>query len=188
MCVPVATDDSIYDFDAWKRTEEGQGQKTSRRVGAKRKYGVVYSGKGGSSSASSRPKSRYIGRLLKKSEERKRAQEIIREKARHRELKKEIEEFGETETFVTSGYKKKLMEDRKWLEARERADADAEETPGDDMSGFYRNLLTRNTAMGATADNAVVKKKKKVEETVAAVKDTEDQTTTNEKRKPNVTD
>eukprot|EP00939_MAST-03C_sp_MAST-3C-sp1_P001620 g1620.t1 len=156
------TDPSVFDFDAWKQTEEGRGQK-DRRIGGKRKYGVVYDGgKRGGDAYAEKPKARYIEALLKKSRERQRVQEIVREKSRHRELQKELEELGETETFVTGAYKKKLIEDEKWIAKRREdddaaKDREAREDVGGGMSGFYRNLLTKNVAFGGeTATEKIV--------------------------------
>ena len=55
----------------------------------------------------------------------------------------------------TASYRKKLEEDRKWLE--EEKITDAKEAADDvakkgDLSGFYHNLMSRNTAAGAVAD------------------------------------
>jgi coiled-coil domain-containing protein 55 len=72
--------------------------------------------------ASREPK--YIKQLLAKAEERKRDDELYYEKKLLREQAEEMEEFGETEKFLTSAYRKKMEENRLWREEKERRDAE----------------------------------------------------------------
>lgn len=51
---------------------------------------------------------RYVHQLLQQTKERKREDEKLFEKQIVKELKKEEEEFGATEKFVTSAYKKQV--------------------------------------------------------------------------------
>jgi len=152
-------DSSIYDFDGWKQSDEAKIQKPrrGRRLSAKRKYGVVYEGgERGQGGEKAKPKSRYVEKLLVKANARQREQDIAREKAKQRELEAEIAEHGKTETFVTGAYKKKLQEDKIWLEKlederrlqEERDRKDRQSDSRGDMTSFYRNLLTRNVALG----------------------------------------
>lgn len=137
-------DPSVFDFDGWKGTARGQ---QSHRRNGKRRYGVVYDGSGNGE----KKKSKYIGHLLKKAKMRQREQDIVFEKKKQKELEREIEELGDTEKFVTSAYKKKLKEDEKWMQEQKRKEDEADRVDakeGRDMSGFYRNLFTRNTAFG----------------------------------------
>ena len=167
---------SIYDFDGWKQSDEGKNQKQrrGRRLGAKRKYGVVYGGgeRGGGNQdgdKKSKPKSRYVENLLVKANARKREQNIAYERAKQRELEAEIAEHGQTETFVTGAYKRKLQEDKIWMEKledrrREEEERDRKDRETDsrgDMTSFYRNLLTRNVALGGEEEEEDEKKKKK---------------------------
>jgi coiled-coil domain-containing protein 55 len=67
-----------------------------------------------------------------------------------KEREQEDKEFGDTPKFLTSSYKKKLVEDRKWeitekLEERYEERNDATKVG---MAGFYSSLLTKNVAMG----------------------------------------
>ena len=159
---------SIYDFDGWKQSDEGKNQKQrrGRRLGAKRKYGVVYGGgeRGGGNQdgdKKSKPKSRYVENLLVKANARKREQNIAYERAKQRELEAEIAEHGQTETFVTGAYKRKLQEDKIWMEKledrrREEEERDRKDRETDsrgDMTSFYRNLLTRNVALGGEEED-----------------------------------
>lgn len=67
---------------------------------------------------------KYIKQLLAKAEERKRDDELYYEKKLLREQAEEMEEFGETEKFLTSAYRKKMEENRLWREEKERRDAE----------------------------------------------------------------
>lgn len=74
-----------------------------------------------------------------------------------KEREKEDHLYGDKDKFITAAYRKKLEEDRKWLE--EEKIADAREAADDvtkkgDLSGFYHNLLSRNEAAGAVADRS----------------------------------
>ena len=124
-------------------------------------------------------KSRYIESLIAKQKEREREQDIIYERRLLKEREKEDHLYGDKEKFVTAAYRKKLEEDRKWLE--EEKIADAREAADDvtkkgDLSGefififvplmgnltdvvflctgFYHNLMSRNAAAGAVADTS----------------------------------
>ena len=102
-------------------------------------------------------KSRYIESLIAKQKEREREQDIIYERRLLKEREKEDHLYGDKEKFVTAAYRKKLEEDRKWLE--EEKIADAREAADDvtkkgDLSGFYHNLMSRNEAAGAVADKS----------------------------------
>jgi coiled-coil domain-containing protein 55 len=72
--------------------------------------------------ASREPK--YIKQLLAKAEERKRDDELYYEKKLLREQAEEMEEFGQTEKFLTSAYRKKMEENRLWREEKDRRDAE----------------------------------------------------------------
>ena len=90
-------------------------------------------------------KSRYIESLIAKQKEREREQDIIYERRLLKEREKEDHLYGDKEKFVTAAYRKKLEEDRKWLE--EEKIADAREAADDvtkkgDLSGFYHNLMS----------------------------------------------
>lgn len=55
-------------------------------------------------------------------------------------MQEEEDQFRDKEKFVTSSYKKKLIEDQKWNEEQQRLDAarDEDVTQASDMGGFYR--------------------------------------------------
>lgn len=99
-------------------------------------------------------KARYIHGLLKQAEERKREDQRLDEKRLIKEREAEMEEYGETEVFLTSGYKKKLMENRKWEEEqRLLAEKEAkEDVTKVGMQSFYSNLLKGNVALGQVWD------------------------------------
>ena len=95
--------------------------------------------------------SRYIGQLLVKAQEREREADVVFERRTVKEREKEDHLYGDKEKFVTAAYKKKLAEDAAFAAAERAADAAeaaAEVTKRRDMSAFYANLLTKNTAFG----------------------------------------
>lgn len=63
-------------------------------------------------------KSKYIGALLQKAQEREKEDGIRFERRLRKEQEKEKEEFGDKEKFITSAYRRKLEEDNKWLAVR----------------------------------------------------------------------
>jgi hypothetical protein len=68
--------------------------------------------------------------------------ERVYERKLVRELKKDEEEFGGLEKFVTSGYKAKLAERRaKEEEERQRDALNEDVTKKKDLTGFYRHLM-----------------------------------------------
>lgn len=94
---------------------------------------------------------RYIQAILDKTKERKREQDVIYDRKLQREKEAEGNLFGEKEKFVTAAYKKKLIEQKKWLEEeakREEEERAQDVTKRSDLSDFYANLLTNNTAFG----------------------------------------
>lgn len=96
-------------------------------------------------------KSRYIESLLDKTKERQREQDIIYERKLLRERKAEDHLFGDKDKFVTGAYKKKLEEDKKWLEEealRDKVEEDEDVRKRGHMGDFYRNLLTKNVDFG----------------------------------------
>lgn len=73
-----------------------------------------------------------------------------------KERQQEDEEFCTMPKFVTSAYKKKLEEEKKWEYEDKLAAVIEERTSvasaagGLGLHGFYKNLLTRNIAMGSS--------------------------------------
>eukprot|EP00873_Tetraselmis_striata_P035740 jgi/Tetstr1/456004/TSEL_042782.t1 len=97
-------------------------------------------------------KSRYIENLLDKAKERKKEQDILYERQLERERKVEDELFGDKDKFVTAAYKKKLEEDKQWLEQekrKEELEARNDVTKREGLGDFYRNLH-RNAAFGGS--------------------------------------
>ncbi|KAL3151150.1 hypothetical protein ABBQ38_013013 [Trebouxia sp. C0009 RCD-2024] len=92
-------------------------------------------------------KSRYIEALKDKAVQREREQNVVYERRLAKERSAEDHLFGDKEKFVTSAYKKKLEEDKKWL-AEEKV-REAQEQRNDvvkkgHMGDFYRNILKSN--------------------------------------------
>jgi len=66
-----------------------------------------------------------------------------------REVDQEKQIFGETESFVTPGYKEQLQKNRAWeeeLKQRDSKNSDVTQKKG--LSEFYNNLLSNNVAFG----------------------------------------
>lgn len=95
--------------------------------------------------------SKYIQRLVEKAKEREREHEIIYERKLAKERSKDEHLFADKDKFVTSAYKKKLVEQEKWMEEerlRELREARDDVTKKSDISDFYFNL-SKNIAFGA---------------------------------------
>lgn len=107
-------------------------------------YDDMERGKGQLDGASKQEKkSKYIQKLLKTSERRKKEQEYRIERMVQKEREAEGEMYADKESFVTSAYRTKLEEFKKMEE--EEAKMNRLETIGDvtkqqDLGGFYRHL------------------------------------------------
>ncbi|GIL53780.1 hypothetical protein Vafri_9358 [Volvox africanus] len=96
--------------------------------------------------------SKYIASLLEQAQQRKREQDVLYERRMMKERQQEDHLYEDKERFVTSAYRKKLEEDKKWQEAERQKEL--EEQRNDvrkvgHMGNFYANLLTKNVAYGA---------------------------------------
>lgn len=102
--------------------------------------------------ASREPK--YIKQLLAKAEERKRDDELYYEKKLMREQAEEMAEFGETEKFLTSAYRKKMEENRLWREEKERRDAeiDSRGIAAQGSSALLANIINDRLADDDASD------------------------------------
>eukprot|EP01038_Epipyxis_sp_PR26KG_P010691 gene10691-14357_t len=110
-----------------------------------------------SSNMTTAPKAKYVNNLMNTAKIREKERERIYEKKLLKERKEEDGEFGDKEKFLTSAYKKKLMEAEKW-EYEEKLTAEIEQqrdVKKIGMQGFYSNLLTKNVSMGGDVSNAV---------------------------------
>jgi len=88
-------------------------------------------------------KSKYIQKLLKTAERRKKEQEHRIERMVQKEREAEGEIYADKESFVTSAYRAKLEEFKKMEEEEakmNRLEAIGDVTKQQDMSGFYRHL------------------------------------------------
>ncbi|KAG2482546.1 hypothetical protein HYH03_018537 [Edaphochlamys debaryana] len=95
--------------------------------------------------------SKYIASLLEQANARKREQDVLYERRMVKERQQEDHLYEDKEKFVTSAYRRKLEEDKKWQE--EERKREAEEAKQDvrkvgHMGNFYANLLTKNVAYG----------------------------------------
>jgi len=97
-------------------------------------------------------KPKYIEALMKKAQERKREQDIFYDRKLQKERQKETEDFGGKDKFITSAYKKKLIEDKKWQEEEAKRLAKEEDvTKKKDLSSFYSHLLRDNVAISTSS-------------------------------------
>ncbi|XP_012530002.1 nuclear speckle splicing regulatory protein 1 [Monomorium pharaonis] len=88
-------------------------------------------------------KSKYIQKLLKTADRRKKEQEHRIERMVQKEREAEGEMYADKESFVTSAYRAKLEEFKKMEEEEakmSRLEAIGDVTKQQDMSGFYRHL------------------------------------------------
>lgn len=118
-------DPTIYQYDeVYDDLERGQGQVDS-------------------ASKQKEKKSKYIQKLLKTTERRKKEQEYRIERMVQKEREAEGEMYADKESFVTSAYRAKLEEFKKMEEEEakmNRLEAIGDVTKQQDMSGFYRYL------------------------------------------------
>lgn len=99
-----------------------------------------------SASKQKEKKSKYIQKLLKTAERRKKEQEHRIERMVQKEREAEGEIYADKESFVTSAYRAKLEEFKKMEEEdakMDRLEAIGDVTKQQDMSGFYRHLYAQ---------------------------------------------
>lgn len=89
---------------------------------------------------------------------REKERDRVYEKKLLKEREVEDKEFGDQPKFMTSAYKKKLIEDKKWEYENMLGDKLDEKTDvrSSGMEGFYKNLLTKNISMGSSVDGNAV--------------------------------
>lgn len=100
------------------------------------------------SSNFSKPKPKYIENIIATSKIREKEQERMYERKLMRDRQKEDELYGDTEKFMTSAYKKKLEDEKKWQYEDKLSDAVEQKTDyrSKGMHGFYANLMSKNVA------------------------------------------
>ena len=69
-----------------------------------------------------------------------------------KEIEEEKEIYGQTEKFVTSAYKQKLQEEKRWDEEQKKK-GDEDVTKKKDLTSFYSNLY-HNIAFGGEGDTS----------------------------------
>lgn len=93
---------------------------------------------------------KYIPQMLKIAQERKKEYERIKEAKIQKQIEEEKKILGETDVFITSAYKEKLMQEKKWqLEQQKLKEKEEREdvTKRGTMTHFYSNL-SKNVALG----------------------------------------
>lgn len=132
-------------------------------------------------------KPRYIQKLLKTADRRKKEQEHRVERMVQKEREAEGEMYADKESFVTSSYRAKL-EEFKEMEEEEarmsRLEAIGDVTKQQDMSGFYRHLYEQTTDY----KSEINEDKNKTEERDAEQKEKNNSTSgTNEEKENTIT-
>ncbi|XP_016839443.1 nuclear speckle splicing regulatory protein 1 [Nasonia vitripennis] len=113
-------------------------------------------------------KAKYIDNLLKTAELRKKEQELRKDRIIQKEIEAEDAMFPDKERYVTSSYKAKLEEMKKFeaeQDNQDRLEAIGDVTKQKDMSGFYRHLY-RQTVEKNDADLGIKPKISKESEKV----------------------
>ncbi len=143
-------DASVFEYDSVY-----DGLKTDDQP---QKLNMTHDENSGMMSKEKKPKSKYVANLMQQAKLKEVEQDRVYERKLAREAKEAEEEMGKVDMkFVTSAYKKKLMEKRKW-ELREAVEEKKEEKAreamlgGGGLTGFYSNLLTKNIAMGGSVE------------------------------------
>ena len=95
-----------------------------------------------------KPKPKYIESIIATSKIREKEQERMKERKLIRERQKEDELYGDTEKFMTSAYKKKLEEEKKWEYEDKLTEIVEQKTDyrSRGMHGFYSNLMNKNVS------------------------------------------
>ena len=127
--------DELYDDIHQERDEKAKAKKATFDPSAGRE----------------RKESRYIASLKSAAEIRKIDDERVFQMKLKKEADEDADEYGDKEKFVTSAYKEKLIEMKRWKEEDKRLQNLENETTVEgkkDMTGFYANLMTKNLAMG----------------------------------------
>lgn len=116
----------------------------------------------GGRNTTSTPKSRYVDSLKAVAAVREKEKDRIYERKLLRERLEEEKTLGITGTdepkYITSAYKKKLIEEQKW-DYEDKLNAEIERrndvtTKKDGMAGFYSGLLTKNIAYGGDVSHS----------------------------------
>ena len=126
-------DASVYDYDGSYDSFKNKSSKVTSAV----------------SNTSQQKQPQYINDLLKSAKVRELERERIFEK---KIIKEQQLEGQQDETkFITSAYQKKLLETKKWEYEDNLADEIDKKTDvrSKGMEGFYKNLLTKNIALGS---------------------------------------
>lgn len=94
---------------------------------------------------------KYMATLIKNASERKAQSDIVRVRLLQKEAALVAEAHADKEVIVTSAYKKKLesMKEQMARDEQLRKEEERVQASTKNMSGFYRNLLTKNESFGA---------------------------------------
>jgi coiled-coil domain-containing protein 55 len=129
-------DPNIFDYDgAYDQMQSAKQNSMNKRFAAV---------------SSEAPKSRYIGNLQAASQLREKEQERIFERKLIKERELEDTLYGDQPKYVTTAYKEKLLESKKWdYEDKMMEEVEKKhDVRSLGMQGFFSSLLTKNVAMG----------------------------------------
>lgn len=91
-----------------------------------------------------------MGALLATAKQRQLEQDIIYERVQRKQIEKEKQEFGDTPKFVTSAYKKKLLEEQRWQEEEaQRLAKEVDVYKDDGMKSFLTHMMDSRTALSS---------------------------------------
>jgi len=112
-------------------------------------YDALHQSKQAAAPATKDNRPRYMAALMEKAAIRKVELGIAHDRKAQKERKEEGEVYAGKEKFLTSAYKKKLIDDKAFLEEEARKAALEEDvTKKGDLTSFYTSLLTKNEAYG----------------------------------------
>jgi len=132
-------------------------------------------------------KSKYIQKLLKTAERRKKEQEHRIERMVQKEREAEGEMYADKESFVTSAYRAKLEEFKKMEEEEakmNRLEAIGDVTKQEDISGFYRHLYEQTVDYKdeSNEDEGSKAKEESTEQRETSASNTNEESATTNKR------
>ena len=135
----IIEDPNIYEYDSLYDNYTSKNQNRSKTNPISNNYN--------DSVDNSKPK--YINAILAATEKRKIEQSIIKEKVERKRREREEGQYGDKPKYVTKSYEQALTLNKKT--EIETANREQNNTVNSDfgMMGFYSNLLTKNSAMGA---------------------------------------
>ena len=147
-------DSAVYDYDSFiQKRDKAKPARATRFMGAHRPaQGDTGARGGGGGGHALAGKSKYMEQLKATAALRERRNDVVFERRQQRELEQDRHLHPEADEFVTSGYKAKLAEDKKYeLEQQRQLQRDQRNDvrKKSNLSGFYRGILDVRTGAGS---------------------------------------